>query len=54
MAVLETFATVAKRLGRTEYSQVAEKLILHAQSEEEVAYPTAILIGEYVRLKLKA
>lgn len=28
------------------------KLILHAQTEEEVSYPTAILIGEYIKLKL--
>jgi hypothetical protein len=27
--------------------------LLHAQTEEEVSYPTAILIGEYVREKLR-
>lgn len=27
----------------------AEKLILHAQTEEEVTYPTAILIGDYIK-----
>jgi hypothetical protein len=26
--------------------------MLHAKTEEEVSYPTAILIGEYVREKL--
>jgi hypothetical protein len=28
-------------------------LMLHAQTEEEVLYPAAILIGEYLKLKLK-
>ena len=32
----------------------AEKLMLHAQSEEQVAYPTALLIGRYVKSKLAA
>lgn len=30
----------------------AENLKAHAKNEEEVLYPTAILIGEYVKLKL--
>ena len=30
----------------------AEKFALHAQTEEQVSYPTAILIGEYLKLKL--
>jgi hypothetical protein len=33
--------------------QFAEKLTLHAQNEEEVLYPAAILAGEYVTLKLQ-
>jgi hypothetical protein len=36
-----------------EYAEFADALILHAQTEEEVSYPTAILIGEYVREKLR-
>ena len=35
-----------------EVAAFAEKLMLHAQTEEEVSYPTAILIGEYIKLKL--
>jgi hypothetical protein len=35
-----------------EHIHFAEKLTLHARNEEEVSYPTAILIGEYVKLKL--
>jgi hypothetical protein len=30
---------------------LCEKLKLHAQTEEEVLYPAAILIGEYLKLK---
>lgn len=34
------------------YASFAQKLILHAQQEEEVFYPASILVGEYVKLKL--
>jgi hypothetical protein len=37
---------------KMEHIAFAEKLMLHAQNEEEVSYPTAILIGEYLKLKL--
>lgn len=30
----------------------ADKLMLHAQTEEEVYYPAAILAGEFIKLKL--
>lgn len=35
-----------------EYVQFASKMIAHAQQEEEMLYPAAILVGEYVKLKL--
>ena len=53
VAALRELADAAKRENRTEYVRFAEKLILHAQTEEEVSYPTAILIGEYIKLKLE-
>jgi len=28
-------------------------LMLHAQTEEEVLYPAAILVGEYLKVKLE-
>jgi hypothetical protein len=34
------------------YARLAQKLILHAQLEEEVLYPASILVGEYLKLKL--
>lgn len=38
--------------GHHVYVQFAQKIIHHAQQEEEVLYPAAILVGEYVKLRL--
>jgi iron-sulfur cluster repair protein YtfE (RIC family) len=54
VAALEKLKSAAKAENKPEHARFAEKLILHAQTEEEVLYPTAILIGEYLKLKLKA
>ena len=35
-----------------EYTQVASKILAHAQHEEDVLYPAAILVGEYIALRL--
>jgi hypothetical protein len=51
VAALETLSSSARKHNRQEYARFAEKLMLHARTEEEVLYPAAILIGEYVRLK---
>lgn len=48
---LHKLMEVAKSENRPEYVHFAEKLKLHAQTEEEVLYPAAILIGEYLKLK---
>ena len=34
------------------YVQFAQKVMQHAQQEEEILYPAAIIVGEYVKLKL--
>ena len=52
VAVLEKLVTVARKERKLEYVRFAERLTLHAQTEEEVYYPAAILIGEYLKLKL--
>jgi hypothetical protein len=52
VAALRDLADAARRENKMEYAAFAERLILHAQTEEEVSYPTAILIGDYVRLRL--
>jgi hypothetical protein len=52
VAALGNLFAAAKTAGKPEYAQFAEALMLHAQTEEEVTYPAAILVGEYVRDKL--
>ena len=48
---LHKLMEAAKSENRPEYVHFAEKLKLHAQTEEEVLYPSAILIGEYLKQK---
>jgi hypothetical protein len=52
VAALHHLIDAAKRANQMEYARFAEKLMLHAEMEEEVLYPTVILIGEYLKLKL--
>ena len=52
-AALKTLIDAAKEEAKPEHAAFAEKLMVHAQTEEEVLYPTAILVGEYLKLKLK-
>ena len=49
---LDTLAEAAKKENQPQARQFAEKLRQHAKTEEEVTYPAAILVGEYVKLKL--
>jgi hypothetical protein len=53
VAALRKLVAAAKAENKPEHARFAEKLMLHAQTEEEVLYPTAILVGEYLKLKLK-
>jgi len=48
---LDILTDVAKQEGREDAARFAEKLMLHAQMEEEVLYPASILIGEYLKIK---
>lgn len=52
VAALDKLVKAAKEEKESEYAAFAEKLKLHAKTEEEVTYPTALLIGEYLKLKL--
>lgn len=45
------FAEWAEREGRDDYVAFAEALADHASMEEEIMYPTALLIGSYLRLR---
>ncbi len=45
---LKKLSGAAKKERKTQYARFAEKLILHAQTEEEVLYPASILLGQYL------
>lgn len=53
VAVLKTLVVAAKKEKRPDVVHFAKKLMLHAKTEEEVLYPAAILIGEYLKLQKK-
>jgi len=53
VAALEVLVQHATAEHHPEVAEFAEKLMLHAQTEEEVSYPTAILIGEFIKLRFK-
>lgn len=53
IAALHKLMVVAENNRMSEVVHFAEKLKLHAQMEEEVLYPAAILIGEYLKLKTR-
>jgi hemerythrin superfamily protein len=46
---LRKLMQAATEEGFDGFSEYATKLIAHAQMEEEVAYPAAILVGEYLK-----
>jgi hypothetical protein len=48
---LKKLTEAARKEGKGEFVHFAEKLTLHAQTEEEVLYPASILVGEYLKLK---
>jgi len=52
VAALAELVDAAKAENKPDVAHFAEKLMLHAQTEEQVLYPAAILVGEIVRLKL--
>lgn len=45
--LLHELAREAEAEGKPDYVQLAEEMILHAQLEEDVLYPAALLVGEY-------
>ncbi|TAK85039.1 MAG: hypothetical protein EPO20_12710 [Betaproteobacteria bacterium] len=53
VGALEKLRAAAHAAGRAEYEHFADALVLHAQTEEQVLYPAAILIGEHVARSLK-
>ncbi len=52
VAALEQLVEAAKREGKNEHIHFAEKLMSHAQNEEQVLYPASLLVGEYLKMRL--
>jgi hypothetical protein len=53
VAALERLIAAAREQGRVEYAEFAQKLVTHTRMEEQVMYPAAILVGEFLRLKTR-
>ncbi len=49
---LKVLLSAARGEDKVEYAEFAEHLIRHAQTEEQILYPAALLAGRYIRLKL--
>jgi hypothetical protein len=54
VAALGELRAAAHRAQNAAALSFADKLELHAQNEEEILYPAAMLVGEYLKLKLAA
>ncbi|MGH8403367.1 MAG: hemerythrin domain-containing protein, partial [Gammaproteobacteria bacterium] len=52
VTALERLENAARAENKPEVKSFAQALMQHALVEEQVMYPAAILVGEYVRLKL--
>ena len=52
VVALEKLIAAARAENNLNVVHFAEKLMLHAQTEEQVSYPTSLLIGRYVKSKL--
>lgn len=50
-AAVEKLRLAARAEKSTKYEQLAEELALHAQTEEEVLYPAALLVGDLLRAR---
>ncbi|WP_299365430.1 hypothetical protein [uncultured Paracoccus sp.] len=51
VAALHLLIAAAQEENHPEVVEFAEKLMLHAQTEEEVLYPAAIIVGRYLKLE---
>ncbi len=52
VAALQDLLRAATKEGHSGFARFAQKLILHAEMEEEVLYPASIVVGEYLKWKL--
>ena len=49
---LNSLAKTAVDTGRFEYLELVDEIRTQARLEQEILYPAAILVGDYVRMKL--
>jgi len=54
VGALEKLRDAARAARRPDLERFAEALVLHAQTEEQVMYPAAILVGELVAMNVSA
>ena len=52
VGALRRLAAAAKQEKKPEAARSAEALRLHALSEEQILYPAALLVGEYIRERM--
>lgn len=52
VAALQRLRQAAERAGRDDIVAFAHRLALHAQAEEQVMYPAALLVGAFVRRQI--
>lgn len=50
-AAVDNLRAAAKAERAAKYEELADDLALHAQTEEEVLYPAAVLVGDLVRAR---
>lgn len=48
---VDALRLAARGERKPEYERLADELALHAQSEEDVFYPAAVLVGEVIRAR---
>ena len=53
LGAVRAFALAAESDGDEKCIRLAAELTVHAQLEEEVLYPAAVLVGDYVKAKLQ-
>jgi iron-sulfur cluster repair protein YtfE (RIC family) len=51
---IEALRTAAKKDNLEKYELLADELTLHIQTEEEILYPAAVLVGEVIKGRQKA
>lgn len=50
---LRELSAAAAHAGRTDIARYATKLRLHAETEEDILYPAAIIVGELIDARLR-